>query len=515
MSTGGISILFGDPERAVVRTAEPDYFHDLRLDAVVDAVVGDDDQFDIRPWFYTPVDNPADVSLRQSVYCELDSNATIRSAFVRFGAGMQTIRTLLSELSAASTDTERLGWRVNAFQAYVAVIVRLSDDLERAHPAAAALRAVADYVDTQVHSAHFQLLRRTADDIGEALGKIVYSVRIRDLQVNVQRFEGAPEMLERTRVLLDRFDEPDRTDRAYPAADHPGLNRVESSILELVAGLFPQQFGLLREFVERTHDFIDPNLLRLDRELQFYLRYRAHVEWLRQSGLEFCYPAVGDDRSSPTWATDAFDIALAASLFADDPAARVVANSLRLDPPERMIVVTGPNQGGKTTFARMLGQLHHLAGLGLPIPGQEGSLVLFDEIYTHFEHAEVATDERGKLEDELIRLHQIIATATSRSLVILNETFSSTSLHDARLLGRAVLTQLDRIGVRGVYVTFVDELSRLSASTVSMVSCTDPDDASRRTFAIVRRPADGRAFAAALAEKYHLTFDEVDRRLVR
>ncbi|MEM0117886.1 MAG: hypothetical protein QXV32_05525 [Conexivisphaerales archaeon] len=210
-------------------------------------------------------------------------------------------------------------------------------------------------------------------------------------------------------------------------------------------------------------------------------------------------------------AKEAFDIALAYKLSKER--IKPVKNDFELDEKERVIVVTGPNQGGKSTFARMFGQLHYLACIGCPVPAREASLLLYDHLYSHFEKEELTENLRGKLHDDLLRLHEILHNATSSSVIIMNETFSSATLEDSRFLGRKILEKILAIGAVCVYVTFIYDLSKLSPCIVSMVAVVDSSDPTVRTYKIIRKEADGKAYAIMIAKKYGLTYDEIRRRL--
>ena len=159
------------------------------------------------------------------------------------------------------------------------------------------------------------------------------------------------------------------------------------------------------------------------------------------------------------------------------------------------------------------GPLRGVTRLGCPVPGREAQLFLFDAIFTHFEKEEKVENLRGKLEDDIERIHDILNKATGRSIIILNEVFTSTTIHDEIFLGEAVMKRINALDCLGVWVTFVDELASLSPQTVSMVSTVTPENPALRTFKILRRPADGLAYAMAIAQKYGLTYDLIRERI--
>ncbi|WP_197492259.1 MutS-related protein [Arachidicoccus ginsenosidimutans] len=246
--------------------------------------------------------------------------------------------------------------------------------------------------------------------------------------------------------------------------------------------------------------------------MQFYASYLDYINAIKQKDLKFCYPELSDSKED-IYAYDTFDMALAHKLSQQNKT--VVCNDFSLKGKERFIIVTGPNQGGKTTFSRTFGQTHYLASLGCAVQGSKAKLFLFDNIFTHYERKEDVETHRSKFEDDLIRVHTILDEATPRSIIILNEIFSSTSLEDAIFLCKRIMEKIVSLDSLCLWVTFIDELVSYSDKTVSMVSLVNKENPAIRTFKIMRKTPDGIAFALSIAEKYKLTYQQLKERLSR
>jgi DNA mismatch repair ATPase MutS len=288
------------------------------------------------------------------------------------------------------------------------------------------------------------------------------------------------------------------------------MNDIEAAILDLVAGLFPELFAELEAYCFRNDGFLDAAIADFDRDIQFYIAYRDFMASFKAAGLSFCYPEMSATDKAVS-GEQCFDLALARKLRAESRTP--VCNDFYVEGAERILVISGPNQGGKTTFARSFGQMHFLASLGCPVPGVKARLLLFDRIFTHFEREETLASQRGRLEDDLVRIHEILSEATSNSIIIMNEIFGSTMFNDALSLSKKILARIVELDLLCVFVTFIDELATLNEKTVSLVGAVDDRDPERRTYKILRRPADGLAHAMSIAEKYRLTYGSLKARI--
>lgn len=495
------SILWRSPQEEPVQPpVEPAYFHDAGLDQIVAAAVQGREESGLEAIYRTVLSDVESVRWRQAIVRDLQREP-LRRAVQHFNEGMRHMRKHRDHARKVHNDHERRRWQLEATLVADAAAAALQTELRDAAPQSAGLQAILSYVEHMLTSPAWNERAQKAQTLAHDLATVHYTIHIDGLQVTVRAYDDEVDYAAQIAQTFERFRRGAAFDDLTQEPEQETLNRVEGEILDRVARLFPEVFGRLQAFCEQYPEPADLTLVRFDHEVQFYLGYLDFITPMQRRGLAVELPEVSaENRTAQALAT--FDLALAHRLICDQQS--VVSNDLQLASHEHLLVISGPNHGGKTTMARTIAQLHHLAALGLPVAGCKARLPLVDRLFTHFERKEDVRNLRGKLQDDLVRIKQIVQAVTPSSLVVFNETFSSTTTDDAVLLARRIVSSLVERGARVVFVTFLTELSRFDEHTVSMVSTVDVHDPTVRTFRVVRRAADGRSYAMALAEKYRV-----------
>jgi DNA mismatch repair protein MutS len=503
------SILFESEADRETMPQPPGYFVDLNVDQIVNDIIAGRDEYNLSTFFNSTLRREEAIRYRNEVFLDYEDTA-IRAALCAFAGMMRMTRQHLAQAEKLHEALQKQAWLADAVDLYCNACTELARTLRTLKPRSRGLTNFLAYLEGYTGSSRFSTMRSGATALKRDLAALRYKVIVEGSSFTVQSYDGEIDYSADVLDTFNRFKQGTVKDHSGKFHEWPDMNHVEAKILEFVSILNPETFKRLADFSAHNRDFRDGIIQTFDREIQFYAAYFDYIGALRAAGAPFCYAEIAvTDKSMRSH--QGFDLALAVKLAKEDQT--VVRNDFELRDKERILVVSGPNQGGKTTFARMFGQMHYLACLGCPVPGRSARLLLFDGLFTHFEREETIDTLSGKLQDDLKRIHDILRQATSKSIVILNEIFTSTSLEDALFLSKRIIEKIVEMDMVAIWVTFVDELSIIGPATVSMVSSVNPEHPTDRTFRILRKPADGKSYAMSLAEKHSLTYDLIIERI--
>lgn len=506
------SILFRTDQELVTGRKEikmPAYFRDLNLDQVIDSLTKNKQEYDLKPFFYMTLQDYDSIQYRHKIMQDLEKKE-LQECINSFAEKMKLAKQYFISLDKLYYHYQKEGWFLEAIVIYCDAVRLLADDLARINLESQGFLTFRGYLSSHIQSDAFLLLTEEAHALKTALYAVKYQLRIKDDSIHVQAYEEASDYSHEVEELFSKFEQGDFTDFRAQLPSDASMNHIEAQILDYVANLYPDIFSKLDDFCEKNKACQDEKILKFDQEIQFYVAYLEYINKLKPLGLSFCYPHIST-QSKEIYSYETFDLALAYKLYNEK--APIVCNDFYLSDNERVLVISGPNQGGKTTFARMVGQLHYLASIGCLVPGTKAKLFLFDKLFTHFEKEEDSKNLRGKLQDELIRIHDILQQATENSIIIMNEIFTSTTLTDAILLGKKIMEKILKLDSICICVTFIDELATLNEKTVSMVSTVAPDNPMIRTYKIVRKSDKSPAYAVSIAEKHGLTYHAIKERI--
>jgi DNA mismatch repair ATPase MutS len=191
----------------------------------------------------------------------------------------------------------------------------------------------------------------------------------------------------------------------------------------------------------------------LRNELGFYIGCLNLRETLLKSGEPTCIPTTSDADSFVLSVRGLYDVSLTLKL-----AQRIIGNDLAAD-GRKLLVITGANQGGKSTFLRSLGLAYIMTQAGMFAPADDLSLAVSAGLFTHYKREEDATMKSGKLDEELDRMSAIVDNIRPYSVLLCNESFASTNEREGSEIGKEVICSLLEVGVRVFLVTHMFELA--------------------------------------------------------
>ena len=248
----------------------------------------------------------------------------------------------------------------------------------------------------------------------------------------------------------------------------------------------------LAQSAEHLSSFFDA----LRTELGFYVGCLNFMEIMKGYGLPTCVPTLTENASDSRSWSQMYDIAL---VFMKKSA--VNGNDLKAE-HKMLYLITGANQGGKSTFLRSLGQAQLMAQCGMPVSAKEFTAPLRGSLYTHFKKEEDRYMKSGKLDEELERMSRIANYIRPGDMLFLNEAFAATNEREGSEIARQVTEALIRNRVEVFSVSHLHAYSTAfhGREEVQYLRAERLDDG-RRTFHILPGEPLETAFGEDLYKK--------------
>ena len=479
------------------------FYRDLNLLQVIDRLASRWGN-SIRKYFMYLPENPQEEAYRREVYGDVKKDAVYR-ALISFTEKMEEVRTLCVNKETVFNPMQSAVWKLRETAAYGDAYETLERELSEADLASEGMQEFLEILRKILKDEEYvrvlKQVRKVLREIGGLRFIITYDKDRISVALGEVSGDGAYE------EWLDGGTGEPGESLQNPFIADALLTELEVACLGIVRKKKPDVFRELKSVAESYGEFGYEVLRRFEQEVRYYLSYCSLQRNMEQAGYVFATPET--DELHRMEAKGLYDMALA--LVAMSDGRTVIPNDFYYDKGDRFFVLTGPNQGGKTTFSRSLGQLVYLTKMGLDVPAESANVHHFPNIQTHFSIEESVETGRGKLMEELVRLAPMMETHRQGSFVVINELFTTAANYDAQIMGKRVLEHFIGLGCMGIYVTHIKELADDRDGVVSLRAMLN--DSGIQTFEIRRGEAEDTACAANQVNKYRLTYEQLKERL--
>jgi len=480
----------------------PAFYEDLNLTRILDRVSLNWGR-SVRRFYRCPAVSSEEAAYRRAIYGDIKKQE-VYDALTGFTENLATAHKLREEKERATYPEQKQVWHIREMVSYCEAYEKLESDLSKTELSSDGmkelLKIITEIIEKEYKNLHEQALA-IFKEISELRFILTYEKDRIAITPGTVSGEGAYEEIMKARSGREIRH------LTNPFIGEARLTELEYTCLEYIRKKNPDIFARIKAVSDGNKAYEKKVLVRFEEEVIFYLSFCGLQREMESEGYAFSTPVICEP--GIMGAEKLFDLALAiASLNTDND---VISNDFHYENGERFFVLTGPNQGGKTTFARSLGQLVYFTRMGLDVPAASARLPFFPDIQSHFSVEESVETGFGKLKEELTRLEPMMHENKRGTFVVINELFTTAASYDALIMGKRVLEHFIQLDCMGIYVTHLKELADKQEGVVSLRAMLDENRV--QTFKINRGDAEDTPCAENLVNKHALTYSQLKERL--
>nr|AEW47919.1 DNA mismatch repair protein [uncultured microorganism] len=564
MKTNKLSLLFPDQDRVTYEMISEETWHDLGLDAVTEKVAAKPQEVPmIQQVMRSLTPDPAVTAFRCGVFEDILHHPEIREKMAKL---LDKVKMFYDYGVVRRHENDESGvWdlmhRLEEYHDYIIAVEQIRECLADQDLKSEGMLNLREAVETIYRDNGFAGLRKDVEEMrvtASAVKSLTVGINLNDRfeAINLGLVSVNAKPFTRSGLLKNFLSSVNPKDEIEPEADWNGstsyypanagtgllegfghvaesavILRNPLAMLSLArvpeadgSSAVPRQMDSaatmltsritrkLRDTLGKYLNISVKDISDLIPELTFYTRWAEYIEKRRAEGWTFCTPRVRETPGKDA-CTDAKGFYNLKLIAAEKPE-RVVRNDLAFDAEKRVYILTGANRGGKTTITQAVGQLFLLAQSGISVPAEAFDFDPADRILTHFPADEDKTLDLGRLGEECRRFRDLFEKSSGRSLLLLNETFSTTSFEEGYFIAVDAVKAILSRGTRTIYNTHMHKLAKEldteineAGRTGRAVSLVAETREGKNSFRVRIAPPEGKSFAREIAVKYGVTYD--------
>lgn len=557
------SLLYPRGKQIEFKKLEDSAFHDLGLDVVTKEVTSEPKEQAIISEILAHLTADPDVTnYRQDVFEDLKDLPDIRAKLVELFDKIE-FNKQYGVIRKSKDEVEGLWYlmhRLNQYRDYITCVDSLKECLSDERIKSKGLKDYRAYIDEVYADAHFNELKKDLEKLTkdtseiqsvtigmnlnsrlEAVSMGIVSVNNKpfkksnivsnfadgiggdkikegnewngDMHYRVVEKQGGPgftgvmtEMIKATNPLV-RSASAGSTTTSIAHGD--GLSNSPAYFDNVLNKMLDVMSKNLRKTLDKYSEMALSEVADVIPEFVYYIRFIDFLAKIEKKGFKLTKAKAVPKSDVSMDAKGFYNFKLALNLLTPKD---LVVNDLVFDNDHTIYILTGANRGGKTTATQGIGLLYALAQGGVYVPADSFEFAPADCIYTHFPADEDQTMDLGRLGEECIRFKEIFNEITDDSLILMNETFSTTSFEEGYYIACDSIKALLTKGARTIYNTHMHKLG-IDAEDFSKdfekkaSSLIVKSDGGKRSFKLAIAPPEGSSYAADIAKKYGVTYE--------